>query len=122
VVKAHEGGWGARSAVGPGRGGAGSSGVQVAFGQGRRGPMTHGPLHVDGFKTRSDSNQAQMNSNSIQFVSNFDWTKRDLPKLKKFKTKYGCEGFEEGNNFLHRNFFKSKMVIELKIWEIKVCF
>jgi hypothetical protein len=35
------------------------------------GPMTRGPRHsAGGFKTRSDSNQVQ--TNSIQFVSNFD--------------------------------------------------
>jgi hypothetical protein len=38
-----------------------------------------------------------------------------LPELKKFETKYGCEGFEEWNNFLHRNFFRSEMDFELKI-------
>jgi hypothetical protein len=26
--------------------------------------------------------------------------------LEKFEIKYGCEVFEEGNNFLHRNFFR----------------
>jgi hypothetical protein len=46
------GGGGDRPAAGPRRGGAGSSGAQVAFGQERRGPMTHGPRHsVGGFKT-----------------------------------------------------------------------
>jgi hypothetical protein len=41
-----------RPAAGPGRGGTESSGVQVAFGQERRGPMMHGPRHsVGGFKT-----------------------------------------------------------------------
>jgi hypothetical protein len=29
--------------------------------------------------------------------------KKDFPKLEKFEIKYGFEGFEEGNNFLHRN-------------------
>jgi hypothetical protein len=33
----------------------------------------------------------------------------DLPKLKKIEIKYGFEGFEERNNFLHRNFFIFKM-------------
>jgi hypothetical protein len=42
--------------------------------------------------------------------------KRTFPSLKN-ETKYGCECFEERNNFLHRNFFRSEMNFELKIWE-----
>jgi hypothetical protein len=49
------------------------------------------------------------NSNSIQIIPNFDRSKKDLPELEKFEIKYGCEGFEEGNNFLHRNFFRFDM-------------
>jgi hypothetical protein len=30
----------------------------------------------------------------------------DLTKLKKNEIKYGCEGFEEMNNFVNRNFFR----------------
>jgi hypothetical protein len=33
-------------------------------------------------------------SNSIQIVPNFDWLKKDIPELKKFKIKYGFELFE----------------------------
>jgi hypothetical protein len=47
--------------------------------------------------------QIPMNSNSIQIISNFDQTKKDLPKLKIFEIKYGHEGFEERNNFLYRS-------------------
>jgi hypothetical protein len=42
--------------------------------------------------------------------------------LKKIEIKYGCEGFEERNNFLHRKFFIFKMDFELKFGEFKVCF
>jgi hypothetical protein len=49
-------------------------------------------------------------------------SKRVLTKLEKFEIKYGFEGFAEGNNFLHRNFFGFKMGSELKFWELKVCF
>jgi hypothetical protein len=42
--------------------------------------------------------------------------------LKQIEIKYGCEGFEERNNFLHKIFFISKIDFELKIWEVKVYF
>jgi hypothetical protein len=45
-----------------------------------------------------------------------------LPELKKFETKYGYEGFEEWNYFLHRNFFRCEMDFELKIWESRAIF
>jgi hypothetical protein len=35
----------------------------------------------------------------------FHRTKKGLPRVKKFELKYGVEGLEERNNFLHRNFF-----------------
>jgi hypothetical protein len=31
--------------------------------------------------------------------------KKDLPELEKFEIKYGFEGFNERNNFIHQNFF-----------------
>jgi hypothetical protein len=40
----------------------------------------------------------------------------DLLELKNFE-KYGCEGFEEGNNFHHRNFFRFRTDFKLKIRE-----
>jgi hypothetical protein len=55
----------------------------------------------------------------IQTSSNhfkFDQPKRDLPELEKFEIKYGCEGFEEGNNVIHRNFLRFEMDYELKKW------
>jgi hypothetical protein len=64
----------------------------------------------------------QSDSNYIQICSNFDRFKKDLPLLKKIENKYGCEGFEERNNLLYRNFFKLEMDFELKFWEIKVYF
>jgi hypothetical protein len=48
--------------------------------------------------------------------------KKDFPELEKFEIKYGCEGLEERNNFLHRNFSRFEMNFELKFGEIKVCF
>jgi hypothetical protein len=43
------------------------------------------------------------------------WSKQDLFKLKIFEIKYGCEGFEERNNFLHMNFSRFKMNLRWKI-------
>jgi hypothetical protein len=51
-------------------------------------------------------------------MSKFDRSKKDLPKLKKFEIKYGYEGFEEGNNFLHRNFFRFETNFKWKIIEL----
>jgi hypothetical protein len=34
----------------------------------------------------------------------------------------GFEGLDERNNFTQRNFLRFMMEIELKIWELKVCF
>jgi hypothetical protein len=45
--------------------------------------------------------------------------KRTFPSSKNFK-KYNRGGFEEGNNFIHRNCFRFKIYFELKIWEVKV--
>jgi hypothetical protein len=50
-----------------------------------------------------------MNLNLNQTRSNFILFKHDLTDIKKFEIKYGCEGFEETNNFLHRNFFRFEM-------------
>jgi hypothetical protein len=53
--------------------------------------------------------QIPTNSNSIQIVSNFDRPKKGLPELEKFEIKYGHTGFEEMNNFTHRNLFRFEM-------------
>jgi hypothetical protein len=36
-------------------------------------------------------------------------SKNDLPELEKFEIKYGYEGFEERNNFIHRNFYRFEL-------------
>jgi hypothetical protein len=38
-----------------------------------------------------------------------DRSETDLHVVKKFEIKYGYEGFEERNNFLHQNFFRFEM-------------
>jgi hypothetical protein len=48
------------------------------------------------------------------------YSKKDLPELETFEIKYGCKGFTERNNFLHRYFFEFKMDFELNIGEVKV--
>jgi hypothetical protein len=37
-----------------------------------------------------------------------------LLKFKKIEVKYGCEGFDERNNFHYRNFSKFKREIGIK--------
>jgi hypothetical protein len=54
-------------------------------------------------------------SNRLKLYSNFDCFKKDIPEIQKFEIKYGCEGFEERNNFLHRNFFRFEIDFELKL-------
>jgi hypothetical protein len=40
------------------------------------------------------------------------WLKDGLLLLEKFQIKYGMEGFEERDNFLHRNFFGFELNFE----------
>jgi hypothetical protein len=51
--------------------------------------------------------------NSILTHSNFDRSKKDLSGLGKLEIKFG---FDERNNFVHRN-FKSKVDFEWKLME-----
>jgi hypothetical protein len=60
-------------------------------------------------RCRLIQNLNQTNSNGIQFLPNFDQSKKNLFERKFFEIKYGCEGFEERNNFPHRNFFIFEM-------------
>jgi hypothetical protein len=57
-----------------------------------------------------------MDSNYIQILSSFERSKNDFQHVK-FEIKYGHEGFEERDNFLHRNFFIFEMKFELKFQE-----
>jgi hypothetical protein len=58
--------------------------------------------------------QIQTESNYIQIRSNFDHSKKDISKLKKFEIKYSLEDLKKMTNFLHRNFSRFVMEIELK--------
>jgi hypothetical protein len=55
--------------------------------------------------------------NPNQTHQNFIQSKHDLPRIKKFEIKYGFEGFEERNNFIHMNFSIIEMDFELKFRE-----
>jgi hypothetical protein len=50
----------------------------------------------------------QMVPNKFKNHSNSNRCRKDLPGIKN-EIKYGWEGFEEKNNFLHRNFFSFEM-------------
>jgi hypothetical protein len=43
--------------------------------------------------------------------------KQGLPGIENFEIKYGCEGFDERNNFFYRNFSRFEMEFELKFRE-----
>jgi hypothetical protein len=63
-------------------------------------PLTGGAIrHIAGWRWFKFNSNLKFKCNS-----NFDPIKKDLPALKNFEIKYGYEGFEERNNFLHRNF------------------
>jgi hypothetical protein len=66
----------------------------------------------------SNSNRFKPSSNCFKLRP----IQNGLPELQKFGIKYGCEGLEESNKFVHRNFIRLKSNFELKIWEVKVCF
>jgi hypothetical protein len=58
----------------------------------------------------------------VQIPSTFDHSKKDLSTLEIFEIKYGHEVFEQGNNFLHTEFFRFNMDLQLKFGELKVSF
>jgi hypothetical protein len=85
--------------------------------QGRLGSLTGGaPATVTGGRVKPRLNQFKFKwFNSIQIFSNFDRSEQHIPILEKIEVKYGFEGLEEMNNFLHKNFFTFKIYFELKI-------
>jgi hypothetical protein len=62
----------------------------------------------------------QTDLNHIQILSNFNSSKKDPPELENFQIKYVCEGFKEGNNFLHRNVLRFEMYFKIKFRGSKV--
>jgi hypothetical protein len=68
-----------------------------------------GPWHSPGRWIQSEFESVQMSLNDFkpfQINSKLFRSKQDIPELKIFELKYGCEGLEERNNFLHRNFYR----------------
>jgi hypothetical protein len=64
--------------------------------------------------------QFESDSNSNEFKYNLNYFKlwliqKGSSKLEEFRVKYGCECLEARNNFLHSNFSRLVMEIELKI-------
>jgi hypothetical protein len=55
-------------------------------------------------------------SNRFKFFQT-DRLKKYLPMIGKIEIKYSFEGFEEENNFLHRNFFRFEIYFELNFLE-----
>jgi hypothetical protein len=56
----------------------------------------------------------------VQKCSNLIRPKTDILKLQKFEIKYGFEGLDESNNFIHRNFSRFEMNFKLKFRESNV--
>jgi hypothetical protein len=77
----------------------------------RRGPQPQ--FLVLNPSNRLKTGQTNLNSN-FKPVLTLTNPKKDLPGFGKFEIKYGFEGFEERNNFLHRNIFKFKVNFEVK--------
>jgi hypothetical protein len=80
-----------------------------------------GPVTVQAIKIKSNRFKTiQMNLNSNQTRSNFILFKLDLYKLEKFEIKYCFKGFDERNNFLHRNLSRFQMDFKINIRESNV--
>jgi hypothetical protein len=59
----------------------------------------------------------QNGSKQIQIFSNFDQLEKCLSLLEKIEIKYGFEELGEMNNFLHINFSRFRIDLELKFKE-----
>jgi hypothetical protein len=74
-----------------------------------------GPRHSAGWWLKP----VQVHSNEFKFnpVQNFVQSKLDLPGLENFDIKFGCEVFDERDNFPYRNFSRFEIEFELKFRE-----
>jgi hypothetical protein len=66
------------------------------------------PNRVGQSEMNSDIFKIFKKSNGFKLIR----LKDGLPLLEKSQIKYGIEGFEERNNFLHRNFFRFELDFE----------
>jgi hypothetical protein len=118
--------WKRRGAWQPARraGGVGQARAGGPDGENRGGRETAdrwGPVTVIAIQIKSNrSKTIQTNLNSNQTRSNFILSKLDLHKLEKFEIKFFFEGFDERNNFLHRNLSRFEMDFKLKFRESNV--
>jgi hypothetical protein len=81
---------------------------------GERRGLTGGPLLQSQAALKYGLNHFK-NSNcfkNIQFFPNFGQSKFDLAELQKFRIKYGFEDLKETNNFLHRIFFRFRILFK----------
>jgi hypothetical protein len=88
--------------------------VRGASGHGIWGTDRWGARYSEG-RRGSNPFESIQNSNGFNLfenLSNFERPKKDLPEFENFEIKYGFEGFEERNNSLHRNFFRSDVDLE----------
>jgi hypothetical protein len=74
------------------------------------GPATVQAVGSNGFESDSNLNGFKL----LRNAPNFNRSKNDPPLLRKIEIKYGFDGFEEMNNFHHRNFFKFREVLEFE--------
>jgi hypothetical protein len=66
---------------------------------------------IGGPDGRRKKNNLNLNL-TIQKYLNLIHSESNIPGLKFFEIKYGFEGFDERNNFLHRNVFKFEVDVE----------
>ncbi len=113
--------WRAPGGGGRCRAGARAGGPDGKNRGGRETADRWGPVTVLAIKIKSNRFKTiQMNLNSNQTRSNFILSKLDLHKLEKFEIKYCFKGFDERNNFLHRNFSRFEMDFKIKFRESNV--
>jgi hypothetical protein len=105
VARWREGTW---ATAGPSCGGHGwrvDGTVKCRTGEARAAD-TWAPTTVPGLKPVQTES---MNSNTFKFISNFNRSRKGIPKLKKIEIKHCFEEFEESNDFIHWKFSIFKM-------------
>jgi hypothetical protein len=93
--------------------------AELVQNRGGVGSPTGGPRAIvqgDGIKfdSKFEFKRYQMKFKSFQALTD---SKRTFLGSKKIEIKYGCEGFEESNNFLYRNFSRFETYFKWKFRE-----